>query len=262
MSKSEFVGVDGCRSGWFSVGFDGNGCYELKVFPAFSELLDYYRDAKLILVDIPIGLLKNGEGRKCDKEARKKLLSPRSSSVFSAPTRQTVEQAAHSPGDYITAKAIESCTTGKGISKQAFAIAPKIAQVDKLLKCRDKDATPKVREVHPEVCFWALNKGCAMKCNKKSISGEEERIRVLKQFEPRTCKIYRKACRRFVGGGVAKDDILDALAAAVTARCDHDRLKTIPDCPPKDCKGLPMEMVYYKPQGCPTLAHDWRTSLK
>ena len=47
MSKSEFVGVDGCRSGWFSVGFDGNGCYELKVFPAFSELLGYYCDAKL-----------------------------------------------------------------------------------------------------------------------------------------------------------------------------------------------------------------------
>ena len=47
MTKSEFVGVDGCRSGWFSVGFDGNGCYELKVFPAFSELLGYYRDAKL-----------------------------------------------------------------------------------------------------------------------------------------------------------------------------------------------------------------------
>ena len=42
MTKSEFVGVDGCRSGWFSVGFDGNGCYELKVFPAFSELLGYY----------------------------------------------------------------------------------------------------------------------------------------------------------------------------------------------------------------------------
>ena len=55
-----------------------------------------------------------------------------------------------------------------------------------------------------------------------------------------------EACRRFVGGGVAKDDILDALVAAVTARCGHDRLQTIPNCPPKDCKGLPMEMVYYK----------------
>ena len=153
MSKSEFVGVDGCRSGWFSVGFDRSGCYELKVFPAFSELLDYYRDAKLILVDIPIGLPKNGEGRECDTEARKKLLSPRSSSVFSAPTRQTVEQAAHSPGDYKCANVTELRFAEKGISKQAFAIAPKIAQVDKVLRCRDSNATPKVREVHPEICF-------------------------------------------------------------------------------------------------------------
>ena len=247
MTKSEFVGVDGCRSGWFSVGFDGNGCYELKVFPAFSELLAYYCDAKLVLVDIPIGLLKSGEGRKCDKEARKILGHPRSSSVFSAPTRQTVEQAADSPGDYDCANVTELRFAGKGISKQAFAIAPKIAQVDKVLRCRDSNATPKVREVHPEICFWALNEECAMKCNKKSELGEKERLQVLERFEPRTCEIYSKACRRFVGGGVAKDDILDALVAAVTARCGHERLKTIPDCPPKDCKGLPMEMVYYKP---------------
>ena len=204
MSKSEFVGVDGCRSGWFSVGFDGNGCYELKVFPAFSELLDCYRDARLILVDIPIGLLKNGEGRECDTEARKILCHPRSSSVFTAPTRQTVKQAAKSPGDYDCANVTELRFAGKGISKQAFAIAPKIAQVDNLLRCRNPNATPKVREVHPEICFWALNKGCAMKCGKKSKSGEEERIRVLKQFEPRTCKIYRKACRRFVGAALPR----------------------------------------------------------
>ena len=257
MTKSEFVGVDGCRSGWFSVGFDGSGCYELKVFPAFSELLAYYCDAKLILVDIPIGLPMGPERRECDSKARK-LLDHRRSSVFSAPTRQTVKQATESSRDsreaaYRAANKIERRIAGKGISRQTFAIAKKIDEVDELLKCRDKDATPKIREVHPEICFWALNKGCAMKCNKKSKSGEEERIRVLKQFEPRTCKIYRKACRRFVGGGVAKDDILDALVAAVTARRGHERLKTIPDCPPKDCKGLPMEMVYYKPQGCPTL---------
>ncbi len=254
MSKSEYVGVDGCRSGWFSVGFDRSGCYELKVFPAFSELLAYYCDAKVVLVDIPIGLQKEPGGRQCDQEARNKLRPRRSSSVFSAPTRQTVKQAAESPGDYDCAKEVEKCATkteccpkGKGISKQAFAIAPKIAQVDELLKCRDLDATPEVREIHPEICFWALDNGKPMQCGKKTDSGEQQRLEVLKRFEPRTCKIYRKACRRFVGGGVAKDDILDALVAAVTARCGHDRLQTIPNCPPKDCKGLPMEMVYYKP---------------
>ena len=86
-----------------------------------------------------------------------------------------------------------------------------------------------------------------MECGKKSKSGEEQRLEVLDRFEPQSCEIYSEACRRFVGGGVAKDDILDALVAAVTARRGHKRLKTIPDCPPKDCKGLPMEMVYYMP---------------
>ena len=93
MTKSEFVGVDGCRSGWFSVGFDGSGCYELKVFPAFSELLAYYCDAKLILVDIPIGLPMGPEKTSKVRQARlvRNYWITRRSSVFSAPTRQTVE---------------------------------------------------------------------------------------------------------------------------------------------------------------------------
>ena len=43
---------------------------------------------------------------------------------------------------------------------------------------------------------------------------------------------------------MAKDDIIDALAAAVVARHHHARLRTVPDCPPKDAKALPMEIVY------------------
>ncbi len=252
MPKSEYVGVDGCPAGWFSVGFDTIGGYELKVFPAFSELVDYYQDAKLVLVDIPIGLPEGPDGRECDSKARK-VLGDRRSSVFSAPTRQTVRQAAESPGDYDFAKKAEQCATktksrpeGKGISKQAFAIAPKIAQVDRLLRDRDANATPRVREVHPEVCFWALNGQKAMEFNKKEPEGEKQRIHILERFEPRTHAMYREAYRRFVGGGVGKDDILDALVAAVTARCCHGRLRRIPECPPEDYKGLPMEMVYWE----------------
>ncbi len=254
MGKIEFVGVDGCRSGWFSVGFDSYCGYELKMFPAFSELLHYYSEAKLVLVDIPIGLPEAPGGRECDREARGKLGSPRSSSVFTAPTRQTVEQVARFPGNYDWAKTSEQCATktegnpqGKGLSRQAFGIAPKIAEVDRLLRSRDSKATPCVREVHPEVCFWALNGKKAMESNKKECKGESERICVLEGIEPRTRVIYGEACRRFVGGGVGKDDILDALVAAVTARCGFGRHRTIPDCPPVDSKNLAMEMVYCEP---------------
>ena len=251
MGRSEYVGVDGCRSGWFSVGFDSQGCYELKVFPAFSELLAYYRDAKLVLVDIPIGLMEGPGRRECDGKARK-VLKGRSSSVFPVPTRQTVRQVALSPEDYCNeayraASEIERRYANRGISKQTFAISHKIAQVDEVMLRYGTRATPSVREIHPEVCFWALNKENAMSHRKKVRKGREERIGVLECIEPRTQAIFEKACSIFLRKCVGKDDILDALVAAVTARLGHDRLKTIPDCPPKDAKCLPMEMVYYKP---------------
>ena len=81
---------------------------------------------------------------------------------------------------------------------------------------------------------------------KKRKKGQDERICVLEGIEPRTQAIFNKALSDFLRKCVAKDDILDALAAAVTARLGHDQLQTIPKCPPKDCKGLPMEMVYWE----------------
>ena len=244
MAKSAFVGVDGCRFGWFSVGFDRCGNYELEVFPAFSELLHHYGDAKLVLVDIPIGLPEGPGGRDCDGKARK-LLGPRRSSVFPTPTRRTVRQAARSPGDYRTAGEIEHCVARKGLSGPAFAIAPKIAEVDRVMLARDASAPPRIKEVHPELCFWALNNKKPIQYGKKTKEGRDKRRRVLERIESQTQQILDEAYHRFLGGGVAKDDILDALAAAVTAYCGHDRLQTIPEAPPKDAKCLPMEMVVW-----------------
>ena len=184
MSKSKFVGVDGCPYGWFSVGLDNCEGYEVQVFKTFGELLDHYGDARLVLVDIPIGLPQGGEGRDCDREARKLLGRPRGSSVFPTPTRPTVIQAAAAPEDYGGAAAIERRFAGKGISKQAFAIAPKIAEVDKLMQDRGVSATPPVREVHPEVCFWALNNRQPMRSRKKVREGERERLHVFAEIAP------------------------------------------------------------------------------
>ena len=47
---------------------------------------------------------------------------------------------------------------------------------------------------------------------------------------------------------VKADDILDALAAAVTALLGNDHLVSIPDEAETDSCGLPMEMVYYIPE--------------
>ena len=73
MSRSEFVGVDACPRGWFSIGLSRTDNPELGVFCSFEKLLDHYSDAKLTLVDIPIGLPEDGRGRKCDGIAWRKL---------------------------------------------------------------------------------------------------------------------------------------------------------------------------------------------
>ena len=86
-----------------------------------------------------------------------------------------------------------------------------------------------------------------MDSSKKTGLGRNERLHVLKNAEPRTDEIYEDACRMFLRKEVARDDVLDALVAAVTARSGHGRLQTVPKCPQSDPKGLPMEMVYWLP---------------
>lgn len=67
----EFVGVDGCPAGWFSIGFARNGDYEAMGFFVFADLLAYYREAELVLVDMPIGLPDGPTARECDTAVRK-----------------------------------------------------------------------------------------------------------------------------------------------------------------------------------------------
>ena len=246
MAQSKFVGVDGCKGGWFSVGFDHGGAYELEVHANFSQLLDHYGNAELILVDIPIGLPHDAERREVDSVARKKLKS-RKGSVFTAPTRQAVEYAVENPKDYNGAKLIECNATGgdRCLTKQAFEIAPKIVEVDEEMKARPQ---PSVREIHPEICFWALNGKQAMKYNKKKSEGRSERLSVLKTNEPCAKEIFIEACAKHKKPRVvAEDDIVDALAAAVTAYHSQGKLRTLPEDPPLDQYCLPMEMVYYIP---------------
>lgn len=264
MAPMKYVGADACTYGWFGVGLDQNG-YDFGIFREFAELLGHYRNAELILVDIPIGLPEGKEGRDCDGEAWGKLGFPRSSSVFPTPTRQTVEyvaqQVAEQQGYTDGAAEVEREHSGKGVSPFSLGILPKIAQVDTALLClyRRRSRTPRVREVHPELLFWALNDENPMTFKKKEVQGENERLQVLTNVEPRSQDISNEACREFLGrtfirnrrrkNAVEKDDILDSLAAAVTAfhGLRLHQLRTLPRIPQTDSKGLWMEMVYWMP---------------
>ena len=157
MSKSKFVGVDGCKGGWFSVGLDNGDGYEVPVFKTFCELLDHYSAAKLVLVDIPIGLLEDGPGERACEPLARKVLRARHSSVFPVPPRVLVCKKVENNMTYECTNDLSKSISRKGITRQTYHVMDKIAEVDTVLLDRGVSATPPVREVHPEVCFWALN---------------------------------------------------------------------------------------------------------
>ncbi len=253
-SDAKFVGVDWGKRGWFSVGFDSHGDYDMG-YGKFRELVDRYSQASVLLVDIPIGLVSGKEEwRVCDLKA-KDLLEGRGGSVFLTPPRYVIEEsrrAKSGPGGYrefqnALASINRPRRPGTKFSSQAWNITPMIAEVDEVVASRLKDSGPEVREVHPEVCFWALNDRRPMANSKKKLLGQEERVRVLAGIEPRTQDILHTALRDHANHAAA-DDVLDALAAAITAREGYpDKLQTVPENPPKDARGLPMEMVFYNP---------------
>jgi len=233
-----FVGADGCKAGWFAILLTEDNDWKVDVFLDVSSLWNKYNSALVILLDIPIGLRERGpEERLCDIEARKLLGPKRRSSVFRAPCRQAI-----SAKTYEEASNINKQMTGRRLSLQTWNIIPKIRKVDILLSS-DEFARSRVREIHPEICFWALA-GHPMKHSKKKREGLLERTQVLQSIYPRTDDIIKDALSRYRRKDVARDDILDALSAAVTAMVGVQGLVSIPKAPEFDSQGLRMEMVY------------------
>jgi predicted RNase H-like nuclease len=242
-----FAGVDGCAKGWFVVAFPDLGEPSFGVFPDAGALRREHAGAELICIDVPIGLRDEGDReRVCDTEARN-LLGERASSVFPVPCREAVYAAT-----YRKACDINEHLAGKRLSKQTWGIVPRIRQVDELL-LGDEAARARFREVHPELCFWALAGGRPMRYPKRTEQGYLERANVLEFVHPGAYDIIARALDAFPRSAVARDDVLDALSAAVTALAGPGNLATIPVHPETDARGLPMQMVY-SPQ---FLEHEW-----
>ncbi|MEX2531617.1 MAG: DUF429 domain-containing protein [Gemmatimonadota bacterium] len=237
-----YVGVDGCRIGWCAMALSPQGDASVEVYPTFTALWDAWRAAQLILVDIPIGLKDDDpRERRCDLEARKVLGYPRGSSVFPAPSRRSLDAES-----YAEASELNRSSTGRGLSRQSWAIVPKIREVDRLLR-NGAGARSSIREVHPEVLFWALSGGSPILTRKKKPAGILERLQVLESVYPGAEAVYSSALRRWKRSEVARDDLVDALAAAVTGWIGGDRLQSLPGVQEADPRGLPMEMVYAMP---------------
>ena len=199
----------------------------------------------MILIDIPIGLpYRAHKVRSCDIEARK-LLVERRSSVFPSPCRRAVRSYDYKK-NYKKASKINEEEIDRGLSLPTCGIIPRIREVDQFLS-DNVSARSRIREIHPEVCFWALNGKRPMEYNKKDKEGKgiQKRKGVLISVYPDSEAIFKYAERKYLRKEVARDDILDALVAAVTAYKGRQGLKSIPEVSEFDSHGLPMEMVYF-----------------
>jgi predicted RNase H-like nuclease len=93
-----------------------------------------------------------------------------------------------------------------GVSAQAHALGPRILHVTGLA-----ETNPRLREVHPEVSFRAMNRGQPLRHRKKSAGGALERFELLRREGIRLDALGPAAA-------IPLDDVLDAAAAAWTAR--------------------------------------------
>ena len=230
------AGVDGAKAGWFAVWRDADG----RIFSAYArtpaDLCEALQLADVIAVDVPIGLTESGP-RYCDREARKALGAPRASSVFPAPIRPAL-----SANTRESASLVQKKIDGRGIGAHGWGIFSKICEWDSFLRTNPQTAK-RIYEVHPEVCFWALNGSRPMQYSKRSHDGRRERRDLLtREFGSSTLDEARlRAGRR----EVADDDLHDAFVALWTAeRIRAGVAMRLPEFSALDSVGLPMSIWY------------------
>ena len=204
------AGVDAAKGGWV-MATTGQARGSPAVFSLWRTFADVWAQARsrgllAIGVDMPIGL-PGTELRRSDIEARE-LLGPRRSSLFWTPPHCVLRAADHAEANRLSKE-----STGRGLSIQAFNLLPKVQEVRTALTPKDLalQAQPQAAEVHPETSFAVLA-GRPMSTSKRHQPGITERMAALAtEFADLDVAIAPVP-------GTALDDLLDAAAAAWTAR--------------------------------------------
>lgn len=234
------IGIDGAQAGWVAALLREDGSTELRLFSHISDVeaaTAKSTGVSPVAVDIPIGLPDAIEYRGCDIEARKRL-GARAQSVFAVPARKYLAAG----NDYgavrsMVAQAKLSDPTARGMSAQAAALIPKIAEVDEWLR-EDRGRSDWLFECHPELAFLRLNGGKALD-SKSRPAGAVSRLRLVRQAFPDA----EERIEAFSQSKTALADVLDAYAAlSVAWRWTSGQCETIGDGR-LDGARLPMRMV-------------------
>lgn len=236
------AGIDGCRVGWIAclVDVDGPLRPEIRIVLRIADLLDGPAAPHLAVVDMPIGLPDRvgPGGRAPERAVRSKLEKKRKSSVFSMPSRAAVFAGEDLADGYRTACAVARATSDppRKISRQGYALFPKIREIDRYLTPETAD---RLYESHPEVAF-AVQNGAPMREPKKvkgrpNPVGLDERRAFLAAsgFDP---TILTRPPR-----GAGLDDLIDACVLALVARrIRSGEAVSFPSPPERDGRGLPI----------------------
>lgn len=230
------AGIDGCKAGWILFSLDEDKLYKIiRTNDELREELDRY---DRIFIDMPIGLEDESYTRECDALLRKKLGAEYASSVFSPPIRPAL----HAPS-YVEANMQSFEYTEKKLTIQSWNITPKIRVLDDFM-----DESPELREKlfesHPELLFMNLNRGMIYQ-KKNTKKGLRHRLDLMKEHEPTVADFFREIKEEYRRNEVEEDDIVDSMVLALAAHHSISKgIKTIPEEPPVDSKGLKMAIHY------------------
>ncbi len=249
------AGVDGCKDrrdgkgGWVAVIVEPDGTMRAERVATIAALFECPLAPDIVAVDMPIGLPERVEARgRAPERLVRPRLGGRQSSVFSMPSRAAVyaSEDARVPEEerYRRAGAVARATSTppRAVAKQAFHIFPKIIEIDRWLR-ENPAMQPRVFECHPEVSFWTLNGQAEVSKAKKIKNRPSEDGLALRRelleaadFPPDILSPSRARELR-----VGEDDLIDACAAAWTARriAAHAAV-SFPSPPERDAHGLPI----------------------
>ena len=215
------VGLDAAgRHGWLGIVVDDSGFVAARCGTA-ADVIEWAGPVDAIGIDIPIGYVHGGL-RSADVQARA-FVGPRSSSVFAAPPLEVLDAES-----YVEANQILTAMGVPKLSRQAWNLVPRIVEVAAIAR-----SDPRVVEVHPEVSF-AVMAGQPLVWSKKSWNGLQQRRRLLASAGI----VLPDESESFLG--VVTDDVVDAAAAAWSARrVANGTACTFPD-PPERSDGRPV----------------------
>lgn len=240
-TSSWIAGADGYRDGWVVVLWQpASNAIRFRAVDSVADLFALPEAPAVLGIDMVVGCPAQAEpgGRRCDRQARQLLGHPRGASVFSPPAYDALWADTY---DEAQRRNRASGPDAPGLSKQAFHLIPKMRA---LATQMTPDRQARVREVHPELAFYALNGNAPVAANKHSEAGRATRADLLSAHG---FPDIRTAIDTLSSGSrVEADDVLDAHAACWTARRIYEG--TAERCPPRheraprNAHGLRMEI--------------------